>query len=427
MARRAPGIAAVAGVVLVLVAVGSQSPWTTLLHQPDAQVMSDFQILYAAGQGLSEGLDIHDPEVLDAVGRRFGRPETPFCAALPAVLAGFSLFGPELAPAYEHWLTGAVLAALVTVLALAGSLRAEQRLGRGVALALSLLVVGLPASFWHALAMNSTNILTLAALALAWWAGTRGRAWLEGLALCVAILAKISPALVLVTLLLAGRRAPVLWALGWLSATVAGAVAWVGWEIHVSWFTRVLPVLGYAPEVHAGRFNNALHAWNLAPNGLFTRAADGAGFWAAMGAWLVTALVLWQLVGAVRAWNSGRLFSAPVVPPQLDVGWLYAVSVAAMFLISSVTWPHHLVFAALPGCWLVGKALSLGLQSDRGRMAAVLLGLMAWGVLALPLGLFSDAGTQVVNMLACLALFGSVAAAAAADRPADAVRREPTA
>lgn len=420
----------------MLVAVGSQSPWTALLHQPDAQVTSDFQILYAAGQGLSEGLDIHDPEVLAVVGRRFGRPETPFCAALPAVLAGFSLFGPELAPAYECWLIGAVLAGLIAVLALAGSLRAElagygERLGRGVALALSLLVVGLPASFWHALAMNSTNILTLAALALAWWAGTRDRAWLEGLALCVAILAKISPALVLVTLLLAGRRAPVLWTLGWLAATVAGAIAWVGWEIHVSWFTRVLPVLGYAPEAHAGHFNNALHSWNLAPNGLFTRAADGAGFWAAVGAWLVTALVLIQLVGAVRAWNSGRFFSARAVLPQPDVGWLYAVSVAAMFLISSVTWPHHLVFAALPGCWLVGKALHLGLQPARGQLAAVLLGLMAWGVLALPLGLFGDTGTQVVDIPvktgACLVLFAAVVAAAATERPADDAHREPTA
>jgi hypothetical protein len=164
---------------------------------------------------------------------------------------------------------------------------------------------------------------------------------------------------------------------------------------------------------------------------LFTRAADGAVFWAAVGAWLVTALVLIQLVGAVRAWNSGRLFNARAGLPQPDVGWLYAVSVAAMFLISSVTWPHHLVFAALPGCWLVGKALHLGLQPARGQLAAVLLGLMAWGVLALPLGLFGDAGTQVVDIPvktgACLVLFAAVVAAAAVDRPADDAHGEPTA
>jgi hypothetical protein len=450
VARRTPGLTAVAGALLVLVAVGSLSPWSALLLQPEAQQTSDFQILHAAGQGLGEGLDIHDPQVLDAVGQRVGRPSTPFCAALPVVLGAFGLFGPELGRAYELGLIGAALAALVAVLALAACLSSElssrrERPEWGVALALALLIVGLPASFWHALAMNSTNLVTLAALSLAWWAGARGRVGLEGLALCVAILAKTSPALVLVTLTLSGRLAPVLWTVGWLASSFVGAIAWLGWEVHASWFTRVLPVLGYAPEVLPGRFNNSLHAWNLAPNGLLTRAAEGVSFWAGLGAWLVTALVLTQLLGAVRTRNAAPGAGAESARPEPDVGWLYALSVAAMFLVSSVTWPHHLVFAAIPGCWLVGQALRLGLRADRGRPATVLAGLVAWGVLALPLGLFGETGTQAVDIpvktVACLALFAAVVSAAGQDtraaepdddiggdeRAAAATQREPAA
>ena len=96
MARRVPGLVAAAGAVLLLALVGSRSPWTALLWQPQAQVTSDFQILHAAGQGLAEDRDIHDPAVLDEVGRRVGRPATPFCAAHPLVVAAFGLFGSEV-------------------------------------------------------------------------------------------------------------------------------------------------------------------------------------------------------------------------------------------------------------------------------------------------------------------------------------------
>lgn len=404
MARGLPGPLALAGALLVLAAVAGSSPWLALARQPAARQTSDFQILHAAGQGLAEGLDVHDPAVLDRVGQRVGRPATPFCAAVPLVVGAFGLFGAELDPAYESWLIVNMLAGLLAAAALAACLRGSM--SRSMSWALALLLVALPAPFWHSLAMNSTNLPALAALALAALAGERRRFGLEGLALALAILVKTSPALVLLTMLMAGRLAPVLWAVGWLAGSVGAAILWLGWEVHVSWVTRVLPVLGYAPQVAAGRFNNALHAWNLSPNGLLTRAAEGATGWAAAGAWLVTALVLTQLLGAVRAARSRQAEPAGGVA---DVGGLYALSVAAMFLVSSVTWPHHLVFAAVPGAWLLRR---LSLASGRGHRGAVVCGLLAWAVLALPLGLFGEGRLQSLDIpiktVACLVLFGSL-------------------
>ena len=431
MARGTPGWIALAGALLVVAGVGRGSPWLELARDPAAQQTSDFQILHAAGQGLSEGLDIHDPTVLDQVGQRVGRPATPFCAALPVVVGGFGLFGSELGPAYDSWLMATVLAALVAVLALSACF--DRAVGRPLALALALLAVALPASFWHSLAMNSTNLVALAALSLAWWAGERRHLAIEGLSLAVAIVAKTSPALVLVTMVMAGRLAPVLWACGWLATTTVASIFWLGWEIHESWLTRVLPVLGYSPEVAAGRFNNAMHAWNLSPNGLLTRAAMGPGWWPAAGAWLVTGLVLLQLWSAVRAAHrrargaggagpsnpsasdglSPPAHRAPLGPRHLDVGGLYGLSVAGMFLVSSVTWPHHLVLAALPAVWLMRNALG-GRDALAGHTGALVCSLVGWSVLALPLGLFDPSSSQPVDVPlktgACLLLFAGMVA-----------------
>jgi len=246
--------------------------------------------------------------------------------------------------------------------------------------------------------------------------------------------------LVLVTLVMAGRLTPVLWAFGWLATTMGAAILWLGWEIHESWLTRVLPVLGYSPEVAAGRFNNAMHAWNLSPNGLLTRAALGPGWWPAAGAWVVTLLVLMQLWGAVRAaarraagasddglahaasTASAGLSSSDRRSP-LDVGGLYALSVAGMFLVSSVTWPHHLVFAALPAVWLLRQVFD-SRTTLAGRTLALVCSCVGWSVLALPLGLFDPSSTQPVDITlktgACLLLFaGMVALFGAPSEPKD--------
>lgn len=433
----------------LVVVVGLSTPWRAALIESGAWRDSDFQILYAAGQGLVEGRDIHDPSVLDEVGRRTGRPATPFCAANPLVVRLFGLLGGSgFRAAYQRWLwVGAGLAAL-TVLSLAGALRGLG-LSRGLALGAALVLVAVPAGFWQSVAMNSTNLVALAALAGALAAAVHDRPLLEGGLIAVAALAKTSPALVLVAALLAGRRRTALAGLATLTAAGLASIAWTGWAIHASWLTRVLPRLGYAPEVPAGRFDNSLHAWNLAPHGWLARTAEQGG-WSrdlvAVGAWAVALLVLWQLVTALRGLAqrpAGARSPTDGTPPtpggadRLDAdrpipaadqptdgtpglpgahrawraGAVHALAVAASLLLSSVTWPHHLVLLAVPGAWLVAR------WAVRGTGPARVLGVAALALTVLPLGSLSTDVHQTADValrtVACLLVLGACTAEAA--------------
>ncbi|MCB9897883.1 MAG: DUF2029 domain-containing protein [Planctomycetes bacterium] len=425
------------------VGLASGSGWAADLARPERHVESDFEILYAAGSALRAGDDPHDPAVLDAQGARLGRAATPFSAAPPLVTAVFAqLSRLDFERAYDLWLGFGGACVLATALLLADALR-RAGLPTPAALAAGCAFVLLNDALWMSLAMNSTNALTLAALALAACAGCRGRTTLEGVALAVAIVAKTSPALLLVPLALGGRLRTVraaslaLVVLGGVSLLVAGPA------VHRSWVEHVLPALGYAPELPAGAFDNGLHAWNLAPHGVLARAAVEADLprvAVQIGAWCVSALVLAQLVLAVRALRRGagqprddasRGSVAPTGPDARrarEVLRLYGLGVAASFLVSSVTWPHHLVFAALPAASLladlhlacVPRRVGATTHGTRDIAPVVpapdvlrpLVGLLAWIALALPLGLLPADGTQppaiLLETAACIVLFAAV-------------------
>jgi hypothetical protein len=383
-----PGTAGAIGLAVIaaaVVVIALSSAWTGRLLTREGRVTSDFQILHAAARGLQEGRDIHDPEVLDALGRQDGRPTTPFCAANPLVLGLVGLLDPDLERAYGQALVANVALALVAV-GLLASVLAALGCRPAAAAAIALGVVGLDDGTWMSLAMNSTNLLVLAALAGALRAALARADALEGLLLAVAVVAKTSPALLLVVLLLAGRRRPVAWALVGLALLAGVSIAWSGWSVHASWSTRVLPALGYAPVLAPGAFANSLHAWNLAPNGVLSRAVASAGaprLLALAGAWLVTLLVLVQLGLSLRAGERGPGASASARLRQ------YGLGVSATFLVSSVTWPHHLVLAALPATWLLCGA---------SRRPAAALGLLACAVLFLPLGTLGDDPTLTLDI-----------------------------
>lgn len=391
-----------------------RSPWQESLADPGAWAGSDFQILLAAGVAQSRGLDAHDAAVLDAVGRELGRPATPFCAAPPLVVAVFGTLGDELEPAFRRWLTIQALCAVLAAACLFGVCRRAGfgALG-GAAAALGVLALG--DGLWMSAAMNSTNLVALLALAAALLAAVHDRPALEGLALAVAILAKTSPALVVVAALLSGRRRTVLWSALGLAALVGLGVAWVGWDVHVSWWQRVLPALGYAPELPPGHFDNGLHQWNLAPHGLLARAAWTADLpraFVGLGAWAVTALVVVQLGLALRG---ARVAGDAVLGRVRE----YGLAVAGSLLVSSVTWPHHLVLAALPALALVVTARARG-----WRRVDVVLGGAACVVLAQPLGTWGATGEQPADILAyaagCVLLFMGLAAGAGRAEPAEA-------
>jgi len=404
-------VAAVAGAAWT----GARSAWTAFALDPASRLGSDFQILHTAGRALVEGLDVHDPAVMDEVGRRSGRPSTPFCAALPLTMRLFATFAStELPRAYTTWLTLHALAIVAAGVLLAGGLRVTG-LAAVPSAALAVALIGFDDATWMSLAMNSTNGVALLAVVAALRAGLAGRPWLEGALLAVAAVAKTSPALLVVVALLARRGRVVLGALGTGAALAVFSLAWVGWPVHESWIERVLPALGYAPELESGWFSNTLHAWNLSPNGVIARelAERGGAAATARGlAWLVAALVLVQLAvgvrrggpasGADREGSDGEGAEAgPGVAAEL---WRqYGLGLSASFLVSSVTWPHHLILATVPAA-----ALVVALRTAGGRAPAV-AGLLACAVLFLPLGAFGADDAQRVDVaakaLACAVLF----------------------
>jgi hypothetical protein len=172
--------------------------------------------------------------------------------------------------------------------------------------------------------------------------------------------------------------------------------------VNASYLAMLKLRLGYASSVPTGQFNNSLHDWNVAPNGLLSRAAE-VGRWppgatlAAAGA--VALVVLVALERRLRP-RDGR--PAPGVLAQ------YAAGVAATFLVSSVTWPTHLSLAAVPCGWLAVQALTV---RRPGALPLVLLfvGAVATAVLFVPLGSFGDDLHQHDDIRlktdACVALF----------------------
>jgi hypothetical protein len=415
---------ALAVALLLVSAVGLSSPWTASLHHPESQRESDFQILHAAGRGLVEQRDIHDPHVLDEIGRRDGRSATPFCAANPLVVRTFGLLSDrDVHSAYRMGLLVNCCLAALAVILLAGVLRALGRdanhfeegatpgLARcfsspWLALAFGLVALGLGEGLWMSLAMNTTNVLALVALLAALRAACAERPALEGTCLAIALVAKTSPALMLLIVLLAGRWRVALWAVIVTGVLASVSIAWSGWAVHESWAMHVLPALGYAPEVTPGSFNNSLHAWNLAPNGLLARTmlqANAPRLFALAGAWLVAGLVFVQLYGALKrqppvdagvanGQKKNALFSGSASMYVRE----YALGVTAMLLVSSVTWPHHLVLLAIPAVWLLWSVARA--MTGRSAFGPPLVGLMCLVVLALPLGTFDESPNMSVGI-----------------------------
>lgn len=412
---RLPGSLLLLIVALAVALLAPRNEWFELLDIPAAIPESDFQLHWAAGRVLAEGGDAWDSAQVNALGARTGRAFTPFCAANPllARLFGLSPGAPradgslDIAPAYGRWLAvNLVLLALSTLLLALCWRGAGALLSAALALAAALLL--LCDGTWMATWYNQLNGVTMLTVFGALLAGQRGRHALEGALLALATFAKLSPGLLLVVALLAGRRRTAL--AGLLTGAALAAVSFValGPEPHVQWLAAMSSRLGYEAAVPAGEFNNSLHAWNFAPNGLLSRAALAA-HWppglARAAAWGVTALVLGVLFAWLRRAPAARRIEAQ-----------YAAALAASYLVSSVTWATHLSLLALPAGWLVLRAWVE--PSGPRRLAPHLLGALAVTILMLPLGSFGDPQDMVADTRlkagACLVLCALLLAPTAA-------------
>ena len=427
-AARARGWALLLAATATLCLFVPRSEWWAAAAVPQSWPESDYQIHRAAARVLDAGGNPYDSEALNTFGREPGpgsaRAFTPFCAAAPLPLSGFAWIaarydfdeGYRVLLRVQRGLT--LLSAALLALALRRMLSDGASDGTGArldarwraacatlpgALGLAgLLVVGNDA-LWMAVWFNQLDLVALAALCGALLAALAKRPRLEGLLLAVATAAKLSPGLLVVVAAAQGRWRTVAAAGAAGAALVLLSIGLHGVEVHAHWLAMLRAELGYVAERPAGLFNNSLHAWNLSPNGLLSRAAEAAGWSLSVTRAAVTVLALGIAVVILAAARRAR-----TAPDAVAHG--YALGVAAGFAISGTTWVHHLCLAALPLAWLASAWLRGGLS--RAALAGATLAAL---VLLVPLGISGDPqlvaevrGKSVAVLLLPLLLAGAV-------------------
>jgi alpha-1,2-mannosyltransferase len=208
------------------------------------------------------------------------------------------------------------------------------------------------------LSLGQGTGLVMLSLAVALFGVARGRWGLAGVGLGVATALKISPALIVVYLLLRGKTRAVKSAvLSALALTLAAALVGRPGDL-VVWLRDV------SPSVSKGSGS----AFNQSVVGALARLTTSVpNFWspAGHGSWYVVAYVIW----ALALFGLWRLRHDHAVDP-LELGVLVLVILVA----GPLTWDHYYVWALLP------LVLVLDLERWRGRgfaECAVLVALLA--------------------------------------------------
>jgi alpha-1,2-mannosyltransferase len=248
----------------------------------------------------------------------------PFLAVLVAPLAW--LFPDSYAPAMAAWaLVGAVVAAAVVI----GLGRLEGVARHPVRTAFLLAGAFAFPPLVAELVLGNVHVLLLGLLALAWWgvrAGSGRGAAVAGIAVGIASLIKLFPAVVLLWLLLTGRWRAVAWGIG---AAVAGAALSV-------------PITGIDPWLQYPRVLLNLGS----PADLTDALAPSVWLSAVMPSLAARVLVL--VVGlALVAWAARRL----------DERASFGIAVAASVLMAPALFQHYLALMLLP--LLLGLPLAL--------------------------------------------------------------------
>jgi hypothetical protein len=336
---------------------------------------SDFATFYSAARAFGSGADPYDVDSLRAAGRgefggwigRYFYPP-PFAAAVVRPLAAL-----PFETARRLWVLLEAAAYLGAAALLSGWLpfatRAE-RLAGVAALALPSAPIILD------LKLGSVSGLLLLLVVLFVRARQRRQEWRAAAWLAAAVLLKLSPALLLVYLLLRGERRSV----GRVALCGLGLVAvflpWTGVRAYADYARHVVPFLATAN--FSWFTNQSLDAfwWRLlVPNPDTTPWLDAPRL-QRIASGITSALVLVAVVGLAR-----RRRQPPAAPgwPADDRREIAAVLVGAL-LLARVTWESMLVLA-LPA-WVVQLAAVTG--GGTTRRAALAAGL-AFALCALPL------------------------------------------
>lgn len=383
---------------LYFLAVGVAKP---LLRPHD---YSDFVTFYSAAGTFALGLSPYDentlhrqepPQYSGWVGRYLYPP--PFAAAYARPLLRLPF---PTARALWVWLE--CLAYLLAGVALTqvtfGTLRRRAWMATAF-----LFLPFTPFHFDLKLGSVSGHLLLLCSLFLL--ARSRGKENLAGLALAAAILLKLSPALLLLVLLVRGERRLVLRTVVATALLVFLCLPWTGWSVYGDYLTQVLPSL--ARGNYSWFSNQSLDAffWRLfVPNPDTTPWTASPLLYA-----LLTATTSCGILAALLrvTWLERRC------PPGRDEA--PALSLLAASLLARITW-EYMVVLALP-CFLVGlrtfRRGGLGRRATGGLAAAFALCALPFPYAQEPLrsgaGLLLMAPRLAGMLLAFVILAGQIA------------------
>jgi alpha-1,2-mannosyltransferase len=185
---------------------------------------------------------------------------------------------------------------------------------------------------FRSLALGQGTGLVMLSLAVGIWGSARDRSTIAGIGLGLAAVLKVSPVILLVYLVMRGRRRVVIPAVVTavacfaLSAVVGRAGDLITWIRDVS------------PQVSKG----TISGYNQSMVGAFARLtthADDLSARIGPGSWYLVAYVIWAvaLVGLWRA-RRGRMLD------PLELG----VLVLVILLAGPLSWDHYFVWAVLP-------------------------------------------------------------------------------
>lgn len=319
---------------------------------------TDFASFYYAGKASARGLDMYAARVLDSLAAADGVVNHVLPYLYPPVVAAFAQPLSYLTPVTaQRWWDAAQLAFIVGVgvillltrfpASLALASRTQHMTGALVVCA-SLLVF----PFWQNLLFGQINTLVLLLMSAFFFLSRyRTRDWSAGVVLAAATLVKVTPAMLVLPMLLekrwnvlGGFVAGIL-ALVLVSTAVAGMQPWRS-------FLEFLPAMGYARNVSGG-FHPSIPA-NFSLAGFYMRLLPGEAVAIRL---LTMGSVLLLLTAVVVSQRAQRNPSAG--------SFLLLAYLIVMVVASPVTWLHHLIYL-VPGVVFVLREL-LAMKNDSVR------------------------------------------------------------
>jgi hypothetical protein len=352
----------------------------------------DFAINWTAAQSMRRGLSLYSPDDLRQLGQLLIGPDMvnvfrdPFTSyigppATAMLLLPFTLLRfPEAVLLYR---IGLVLAFGASIF-LAGL--AFTPLHRMTAWVVGLFSLLLFQPVVLSIQLGQVDALVMLGLATSLWALGRGNWWLVGVGVGFATVLKISPAILILYLLLRGKRQAVAGAI-LTAAALLGAAAIAGRASDLWLFVHDV-----APSLSNGTLhiqNQSLPAWFAR---IFSPDTDLMSYMHGLGGL--------SLLGLALALGGTVLFYWKTRSEEITLGHLGLLVLLAL-IAGPITWDHYVTWAILPGMLLVNEFIW---SRHEGRLKPLSIGCLILGfvLLMVPTPYFSDvaiAGNWMLRLL----------------------------